>query len=211
MSKLINKKTAIVVLGGGLKKGADGKWRTTNYDEPGDKFGILGDRLRVVAASYLYKKNPGITIIASGGHGQSRGLKGVPTVSEVIKRELIEMSVPKKDIVKEEMSGNTYEQLREAKRLTSKLGIKKIVFLSNKWHLPRIKKMFEKFAELKEIQSLVDLDLKDAERILLDNNRKRWQKIIKQAYRSEELKKRIKLERQGIEAIKQGKYKLRKK
>jgi len=49
---------AIYILGGGLKKEADGKWRTTNYDEPGDNFGISGDRLRVVAAGYLYKNNP---------------------------------------------------------------------------------------------------------------------------------------------------------
>jgi len=101
MNNFVNKKTAIVILGGGLKKDADGRWRTTNYDESGDNFGVSGDRLRVVAANYLYKNNQEQLIIASGGKGQLKNIPGAPAVSEVLKRELIELGVPEEKIIEE--------------------------------------------------------------------------------------------------------------
>ena len=209
MNNFVNKKTAIVILGGGLKKDADGRWRTTNYDEPGDNFGVSGDRLRVVAASYLYKSNPEQIIIVSGGRGQLKDIPDAPTVSQVLKKELMELGVPEEKIIEENISGNTYEQLKKIKRLIRKEGLKKIDFVSNKWHLPRIKAMLESFPELKEIYNLVKVELKGAEEILLKYDHKNWQEIIEKVYKSEGLKKRIELEQKGIQDIKEGRYKIK--
>lgn len=199
----------IAVLGGGLKKDADGRWRTTNYDEPGDKFGVSGDRLRVVAARYLYKSNPEQIIITSGGKGQLKDIPGAPTVSEVLRRELIELGVSEEMIIEENNSGNSYEQLREIKKIIGEKELKGIGFLSNDWHLPRIKAMIEQFEELKEILDLTKIEFLSAEKICLEYDKEAWQEIIERAYKSEGLKERIKREQKGIQDIKQGRYKIR--
>jgi len=209
MPEFNRKQKAIFLLGGGLKKDADGNWRTTNYDEPGDNFGVSGDRLRVVAATYLYKNDPEQIIIASGGKGQLKDIPDAPTVSQVIKKELIELGIPEDKIIEENNSGNTYDQLREAKRLAKETNFNKIGFLSNKWHLPRIKVMLESFVELKEIYNLAEVDFKDAEDTVLQYDRGTWQDIIESAFKSEGLKKRIELEEKGIMDIKTGKYKIK--
>ena len=47
-----------------------------------------------------------------------------------------------------------------------------------------------------------------AEEILLEHDRKRWHEMIEQAYESEAMQKRIKLEEKGIRELREGKYKL---
>ena len=209
MNNFVNKKTAIVILGGGLKKDADGRWRTTNYDESGDNFGVSGDRLRVVAANYLYKNNQEQLIIASGGKGQLKNIPGAPAVSEVLKRELIELGVPEEKIIEENNSGNTYEQLKEIKKIISEKKLKNIIILSNGWHLPRIKEMLEQFEELKQIFDLTKVEFLSAEKICLEHDKEAWQEIIEKAYKSEMLKKRIELEQKGVQDIKEGRYKIK--
>jgi len=107
----------IAVLGGGLIKDKDGRWRTTNFDEAGDEFGTLGDRLRVEAAACLYERYPGSLFVASGGQGQYADQADVPTVASVIKRELIELGVPEQQIILEENSGSSWRQLLEIKKM----------------------------------------------------------------------------------------------
>lgn len=210
MNNFVKKKTAIVILGGGLKKDETGQWRTTNYDEPGDNFGVSGDRLRVVAAGYLYKNNPEQIIIASGGKGHLKDIPDAPTVAEVLKKELIELGIPEEVIIKEN-SGNTFQQLQELKKIINKKGLKNIGLLSNEWHLPRIKAMLEQFKELKQIFDLTKVEFLSAEKICLEYDRETWQEIIEQAYQNEELKKRIELEQKGVQDIKKGRYKIKKK
>ena len=207
MNNFVNKKTAIVILGGGLKKDETGKWRTTNYNEPGDNFGVSGDRLRVVAAGYLYKNNPQQIIIASGGKGQLKDIEDAPTVSEVIKKELIELGVPEEKIVEENNSGNAYQQLQEIEKIINKMQLKNVSILSSDWNLPRIKEMLVTFSDLKEISKLAEVEFLSAEKICLKFDREKWQKIIDEAYKSEGLKKRIELEKKGVQDIKEGRYK----
>lgn len=209
MNNIVNEKTAIVILGGGLKKDANGRWRTTNYDEPGDNFGVSGDRLRVVAAGYLYKNNPKQIIIASGGKGQLKDIPDAPTVSEVLKKELMELGVPEEIIIEEKKSGNTYQQLQEIKKIIKDKGLKNISLLSNEWHLPRIKEMIETMPELKEIFNLTKVEFLSAEKICLEYDKEAWQETIEQAYKSEGLKERIEREQKGVQDIKEGKYKIK--
>jgi hypothetical protein len=208
MNKFVNKKTAIGLLGGMLKKGANGHWRTTNYDES-DRFGIQGDRLRVVAASYLYRNNQELLIIASGGKGQLKHIPDAPTVAEVIRKELMELGVPKELIIKEENSGNTYQQLREIKKIITERRIKNLGILSSEWHLPRIKAMLEVLEELKSIFEITKVAYLSAEKICLKYNKEVWHELIAQAYKSDGLKERIEQEKRGVQDIREGKYKIK--
>lgn len=203
-----NKRIAIVVLGGGLVRDKrTGKWRTTNYTE-GDNFGVQGDRLRVEAAGYLYKHNPNTFFITSGGKGQLAAIPDAVTVASVIKRELMKFDVPAANIIKEEKSGSTYTQLLAITQLIKKTEIKnnRIFIISNEWHLPRIKAMIEYLPQLKPLKKI---KLISAEKICLQSNPQKWQKIINQAYHSQSMKQRIKLEKTGIRHMKAGQYKFK--
>ena len=203
-------KTVIFLMGGGLVNDA-GVWRTTNYDE-GDNFGVSGDRLRVIAAGLLYKDKPGQLIIASGGKGQLKNiLPGKITVASVIKDELIKIGIPAKNIIKEEKSGNTYQQLKELNKLLKKRNLKNIIIISNQYHLSRVKTMIKYAGGLRLLKKrlvLSRIKMKSAESLVIKYEPRLWRKIINDVYKSEAMKKRIKLERQGIKQIKKGVYRL---
>jgi len=205
---------AIIILGGGLKKDIGG-WRTTNFNE-GDNFGCLGDRLRVVAGVLLYnvlkKKNPGLSIIVSGGRGQFRNVPGAPPVSVVLKKELIELGVRRADIEVENKSGTTYQQLKKISKLVLKSGMNKIVIITNRCHMPRVRALIENVKDLELLKkqlSAKKIFLKSAEDIALRYDRKNWKSVIDYAYKSKLMKKRLLLEKQGVRQLKAGLYKLR--
>ncbi len=69
-------KKLLAILGGDLVRDvATGKWRTTTFEDAGDKFGILGDQLRVIAGWHLYQKDP-ISPYCRVGRGEQFGLRG---------------------------------------------------------------------------------------------------------------------------------------
>ena len=206
-----NYKNAIVVLGGGLIK-EKGKWQTTNFSDRGDKFGALGDGLRVVAASYLYKDNPEQIIIASGGRGQIKIGSDEPSVATIIKKELEGLAVPADKIIKETRSKNTYAELIELQKIIKEKGLEMITIISNKYHLPRLEAMIKYCPELvglKKMFAVSKLTLKPAEEILIKYNPGAWRKIITKAYNSPGMKERIKLEENGVKDIKTEKYKFK--
>lgn len=203
-------KTAVVVLGGGLIKEGN-KWRTTVFSDKGDNFGICGGRLRVVAASLLYKGYVSRLIISSGGKGQLKNIPNVPGVSSVVKNELIDLGVPAEKIIKENGSNNTFQQLLELDKIINKNNLGKVIIISNKFHLPRLKSMIEYNSKLFGLKKMIDnskLELKSAEEILLKYEPDIWREIIEKAYKSEAMKERIRLEEKGVRDIKEGRYKL---
>ncbi|MFH1662269.1 MAG: YdcF family protein [Candidatus Falkowbacteria bacterium] len=196
----MDKKNAIAIIGGGLIK-EDGNWRTTNFNE-GDEYGALGDRLRVAAGSILYKKNPDLLIIASGGKGQLEKIPDAIPVSEVVKQELVNLGVKPENIISENKSGNSFEQLQNLQEIIAENNLGNIKIISNKYHLPRIKAMAE-------IINLLDIELLSAEDILLKYDNNNWKDIIEKAYNSKAMKERIFLEEKGVKDIREGNYKFK--
>lgn len=201
----MNSRLIIIILGGGLVND-HGKWHTTGFDE-GDNFGAMGDRLRVEAAYVLYEKDPALLLIASGGRGQYKDTLDVPTVAEVIKKELMDMGVTASSINKEEQSGNTWQQLQALKSFTAKEKLDKIIILSNRYHLPRILAMVEADDILRVLMAKGKLMLNSAEEILLAHNPDKWQEFIDKTYQTEAMKQRITKEEVGARQIRDGTYK----
>lgn len=195
-----------IILGGGLIKEKN-KWRTTNFNEE-NTFCADGSNIRMVAGSYLYKNDHKSSLIASGGKGQYKNIPNAPNVSSVLKKELIELGIPEKKIIEEKKSNNTWQQLQELKKIINKNKIKQIVVISNKYHLSRITAMIKKDNELNKLFEQSVIKLKSAEDIVLKYSPKKWKSIIKNAYNSELIKQRIKLEEKGVQDIKTGIYKL---
>ena len=210
----MNNKFYIVILGGGLKKDKN-DWRTTNFDE-NDNFGVLGDRLRIVAGKYLYarasKNNPDVFIIVLGGKGQLKNIKGAPAVAEVLKKELIELGVPLKKIIEEKKSGSSFEQLLALNKIVIERDLRNIALISNHYHLPRVETLIEcNSNRLKSLSTMLvagNLRLVPAEKVCIFHNKDKWSVLIRKAYASEEMKERIRLEKQGIKDLKEGKYKI---
>lgn len=207
-----NDQELIVILGGALKKTGVDQWRTTTFFE-GDRFGISGDRLRVVAASYLYKKDKKQLFLVSGGKGQYKKIVGVPPLAQVLRDELIQLNIPDRRIIIEKKSGNTLGQLLAVQNIIKKKKeFKDIVIISNHYHLPRIKAFINYYSGLIEIKRWLKigrLKLLAAEKVLLKIDSKKWQKIINEAYISKAMKERLIMEKQGIKQIKNGTYHFR--
>jgi hypothetical protein len=200
----LEEKKVIAILGGGLKKNKDGHWMTTNYEDIGDKFGVLGDRLRVEAGALLYKsKKIKPLIVVSGGSVKK---KRTPAISAVMKKELVELGVPESKIIKESRSNSTYCQLLFLKKMVARKKWTGIFILSNSWHLPRIRAMIDCLPGLKEFSEKGKINFLGAEDLLLKYDKKKWRKVILSAAASENYKRRIALEKKGVKDIRAGSY-----
>lgn len=191
----------LIVLGGGLFKEPDGNWRTTNFTER-DEYGSLGDRIRVIAASYLSKDNPNLKLLVSGGKGQLTEISDCPTLAVVLRRELIELGVNPQNILEENTGYSTYGQLKNSSAIIHKLNFSRVGIISNEYHLPRIAAFLEHIP-----YPNYHIELISAEKILIERAPEKWKKYIEDAYASEEMKRRIALEQKGIQDLKDGKYK----
>ena len=200
--------SGIIVMGGRLNKGKDGKWRSSSFNE-GDKFGVVGDRLRIFASYYLHLSNPSLVFITAGGLGQLKGVPGVPTLAEEYKNELVELGVPGRKIIEEKKSNNTYQQLRNSLALAVSKNFVNIGIISNRYHLPRIKAMVDCGPGLKKFAKSLNIKYLSAEKIVLKFENVHWQDEISKAYSGQAMKERIALERKGIKNIKEGKYKFK--
>ena len=80
-----------------------------------------------------------------------------------------------------------------------------MVVISNKYHLPRINTMIAYIPELKFLTNKIRVV--SAESIILKYAGHTWKSKIEAAYKKDEMKKRIKMEKMGVKDIKNGTYK----
>ena len=191
----------LAILGGGLHHDAEG-WRTCTFAE-GDNFGPTGDFLRVLAAVFLFERDPDMYVVAVGGKGQYAQTPGAPTVASVLTDELRAAGIPQEQIVLEERSGNTYQQLLALAQLAEQSDTT-IQIISNNWHLPRIQAMLAHAPALQK-STLRDAQLVSAEDVVIQFDAG-WKEKIEQVLRSPAMAKRLAIERQGVEQIKAGTY-----
>jgi len=200
----------VVILSGGLVKDSVGRWRTTTFNDVGDAYGIIGDRLRLVAGHYLYQDNPKIKFILLGGRGQMAKVPGTPTIASVMKRELEELGVPAGKILMDAFPDTTYQSLLALKNIVARRKIKKVLLISNRYHLPRIKTMIKYDPELSAAFAAAKVTALSAEEILIAREPKLWQKPIAAVYCGVAMRERLALEKKGIEDFKNGKYQFKK-
>jgi len=199
---------ALIVLGGGLIKDKSGHWRTAAFNE-GDKMGITGDRLRVVAAAYAYHDDPRQVIIAAGGYGRHHVYQNAPTLASILAEELQALGVPEEKIIREEHSVSTYTQLLEAAKILQARRIGAATVISNEYHLPRMAAFVACAPELKRWLSEKKIRFAAAEKIALAHDRERWEAEIKTAYASAGMRQRQALEAKGVADMRAGRYQFR--
>ena len=122
-----------------------------------------------------------------------------------MKRELIKLGLPAKEIIEENRTSSTYQELIWLTKLLGK-NSGKIIVISDCHHLPRIKVMIGLLPELKKLKK--NLTLVSAEKISVRYD-KGLKKKIKEMAQNPQIRKIITLEREGIKALKSGQYKFR--
>jgi len=90
-------------------------------------------RERINHAINLYRKGQVRKLIFTGGQGNP----GEPTESSAARQYALESGVPASDILIEEKSHTTYENIQYAKQLADQNGIKKVLIVSDPLHMKR--------------------------------------------------------------------------
>lgn len=209
----MDKETVVVVIGGGLVPDTASRlgWRTTRFNDWGDNFGVLGDRLRVDASVVLAHDYSEWMFMPSGGQGQLAGIMPEAlSIADVLEGEMVESGVSKDRIIKERSSGNTWSQLRRTQNMIEAWQLdQRILILSNTWQLPRIIAMILRAPGLDYFRTLQvngQLGYLSAEDILTSHDPDKWRLFVEGAYDSERMKERIARDAEGVRQIMEGTY-----
>ncbi len=198
-------KELIVVLGGMIVREKSGQWRSSEIHDPGDRYGICDDILRVKAAGFLFDPMANQFFLASGGKGQLADNPDAPTISRVIKDELIVLGIPGDRILLEENSKNTLSQLHEIIKMPLS-DYKQILIITNECHLPRLETMLHNDSMLNAVSDRHQIKIKSAEDILLAYAPTEWSDRIMEARINPAMIKRRAMEDRGIKDFLAGKY-----
>ncbi len=121
----------IVILGGGIIRGSPDSNGKASPSETTLKRLFMGYKL------WKEIKKP---ILVSGG---KVFYKNGETEASVMKDTLIELGVPEKEILKEEKSRNTYENVKDIKDIMDKYGYQIACLVTSAYHMPRSAYVFQ--------------------------------------------------------------------
>ena len=201
---------AFVLLSGGfvkeIKKDGTFGFRSTKINE-GDAFGILWGEARTLAVAELALYFPQAIIIVTSA----------PPKIPAIREELERLSVLKNRIILEKKSTNTLSQIAETIKIIHKKEIRRVVFITNEYHIPRVRAIYENFEFItqpdKEINRIIQkIKFSDtcinfiAAETILPYRDKKFIKIIDDMKKNIAYKKRVRNEKLGLLMIKNGEY-----
>jgi len=135
---------AVLLLAAGLVAACVYSYANESSDASADAAVVLGAavwgaevspvfRERINHGVDLYRKGRVRKLIFTGG----RGNDGEPTESAAARRYAMRGGVPAADILIEEESHNTYENLLNAKRLADARGVRTVLIVSDPLHMKR--------------------------------------------------------------------------
>lgn len=186
---------AIVVPTGGTKRDKDGNYHSTSYDD-GDAFGTLGGYVRVEAAAELARMYPE-TMVVTTGKGAGDGIS--PSHAMVMENELVALGIESKRVIREEDSTTTRSNIEQALKIANKYKWSSIIFVSNEYHLPRLRAMLE------ILGLAIKIDFVAAEDVI-SKIRPEFGKIFKNIKITPAYKRRLESEARGIQALNSGEY-----
>jgi uncharacterized SAM-binding protein YcdF (DUF218 family) len=135
---------SVALLAAGLLAARVYSYRNTSSNAPADAAVVLGAavwgaevspvfRERINHGIDLYRKGKVRKLIFTGG----RGNRGEPTESSAARRYALRSGVPAADILIEEKSHTTYENILYAKQLADAQGVRKVLIVSDPLHMKR--------------------------------------------------------------------------
>ena len=136
--------SSTVFLAAGLFASRIYTYRNAGSDAPADAAIVLGAavwgaevspvfRERINHGIELYRKGQVRKLIFTGG----RGNRGEPTESSAARQYAVRRGIPEHDIMIEEKSHTTYENILYAKELADAQGVRKVLIVSDPLHMKR--------------------------------------------------------------------------
>ncbi len=209
---------AIFVLSGGIKKSEEGKFKTLSYSEKDVHGFVTGGKARVISAAELAKTFPEIKLVTT-----SAVEPNYPSHARIMANELLKLEVPKDQIILEEKSIDTLTQFMEMVKISVQEKWKRIIILTNDYHIPRAKEMFQQIESLvkgedsefdaaliKFKEANTEINFMSAEEIL-ETTDPHFKTLIEKVRQTEEYKKRLEAEEKGLKDLRSGEYKRFKK
>ena len=164
---------AIIVLGAGIQE-------KNNGVEP-----MFDGKMRTIAAAEAFRQRLAPFLVFSGGKTAGEQLPSEARVmSDFLKRKYKNESdsfteIPTDQIVLEEKSKNTAENLENILKLIKERGWQKVAFLTNDYHLPRVQELAHNYGiDAQELSAEDELEQRDP----------RFQRVIDKYYESSEIK-----------------------
>jgi len=144
LAKTVSIIFSILILSAGLLASRIYSYRNVRSAAPADAAVVLGAavwttevspvfRERINHAVNLYQRGQVGKLIFTGGQGNA----GEPTESAAARQYAIESGVPANDILIEQKSHTTYENILYAKQLADAHGVKKVLIVSDPLHMKR--------------------------------------------------------------------------
>ena len=144
LAKTVSIIFSILILSAGLLASRIYSFRNVRSAAPADAAVVLGAavwttevspvfRERINHAVNLYQRGQVGKLIFTGGQGNA----GEPTESAAARQYAIESGVPANDILIEQKSHTTYENILYAKQLADAHGVKKVLIVSDPLHMKR--------------------------------------------------------------------------
>ena len=199
----------VVVFPASAVKDRSGIWHSTGLTEADNATGAPGGILRVEAAGALYKQNPELIFVAPGGKGTDikNDSPDRPLLSEMLKRELMQVGILEGAIVQERTSSTTYGILKNILPILGDNRDSRILLISNKYNMGRLKAIIENADDIKDEYSELSLEYKSAEEVLINCEQDKWEELISEFYNAEFMTGRLAKEEEGCRQILQGTYK----
>lgn len=193
----VNSLKAVFIFGGDIAPAEDSNhngigWRSLRGTER-DKSGAMPSFERVQAGAVLYRINPRIILIPSGGASNLIDQKNVsPTISSVMAAELRAEGVPKQNIIEEPQSFVTRDHFVHCPKIAREHGwtSDEIGILSVMFHFGRITGGIVAEGESAEPFVLGKTALLSAERVLASEDEK-WNDYFRELYESPEIAKTL--------------------
>ena len=199
----------IVVVSAGIKK-KDGKWCSTELKEDDDILGSPGGYERLLAGKELWKNDSRRQLIVCGGIGfdiPDYYEDKRPLISEIMERELLELSIPKKNILQENTGNTTYQILLALDKMFENSSVDGVDMVTSRYNVDRLKEMI-KYTVSKGKFTNIKIKILSAEELLIESDDSKWENVIECEYEKEYLKNRIKMEQKGVIDLRSGVYKL---
>ncbi len=196
----------------------------------GDNAGTLGAGMRMVAAVQMYfdKKaknfvfSTGISDPSRAKYGPPFGEENIPTEAKVYgdkfiktitglsdqgKRDTVSLESPQ--VFHEDKSKNTATNIVEVLRMIKEHGWQKVSIVTSNYHIPRTQALYQAALEhfKKDLPDVV-IDFIPAEDYVRTSRPGEYDDVIEKYYDTEEMKKRMQNEQNGVNQIKEGTYKL---
>ncbi len=190
----------VVILGGNIRKTPNRGWITTSLEEGPEK--SIGAHSRTIAAAELFKKGVAKKFIVSTG--RTTPDPEAPTEAEVMKTELVRYGVPADDVILEDRSLNTIENLKECAEIIREKGFQKVAIMTSDWHRPRTEVLTENTVKELEAEGRKVTFITPEE--ILEKKSPRYARIFQKVYGRLSMHQRQAREQSGIQAFKEGKY-----